>query len=377
MRRMRILHVLGRMDRGGAETWLVHVLRRIDRERFAMDFLVHSEEAAAYDSEARALGSRIIPCLHPSRPWEYARNFFRALDEHGPYDVLHSHVHHFSGFVLWLARRAGIRVRIAHSHNDTAALDARAPIVRRAYLRAMEGLVARCATAGLAASRRAAAALFGAHWDGDPRWRVLFYGIDLDPFRAPVERTALRREFGLSEPAFVLGHAGRFHPQKNHLFLLELAAEAARRVPETRVLLLGDGPLRAAVEARAKELGIRERVVFAGIRADVPRVMKGAMDVFVFLSLYEGLGIVLLEAQAAALPAVVSTAVPEEAAVLPSLIRRLPLEAGAERWAEAAIEARATPPVDPERACALLEASPFSISASVRALEAVYSGGVA
>ncbi|MGQ9592378.1 MAG: glycosyltransferase [Planctomycetota bacterium] len=377
MRRMRILHVLRRMDRGGAETWLVHVLRRIDRERFAMDFLVHSEEPAAYDGEVRALGSRIIPCLHPSRPWAYARNFLRALEEHGPYDVLHSHVHHFSGFVLWLARRAGIRVRIAHSHSDTASLDARAPLPRRVYLRAMEKLVARCATAGLAASRRAAAALFGARWESDPRWRGRFCGIDLDPFRAPVERRGVRREFGLSERAFVIGHAGRFHPTKNHLFLLGVAAELARGVPETRLLLLGDGPLRPAIEARAKELGIRERVVFAGIRADVPRLMKGAMDVFVFPSLHEGLPITILEAQAAALPAVVSTAVPEGAAVLPSLIRRLPLDAGAEKWAEAAIEARAAPPVDPERACALLAASPFSITASVRALEAVYSGGVA
>ncbi|MGQ9592052.1 MAG: glycosyltransferase [Planctomycetota bacterium] len=370
------MHVLGRLNRGGVETWLTQVLRNIDRKRFALDFLVHSEEPAAYDAEVRALGSRIIPCPHHRRPLTYARNFLQALGEHGPYDVLHSHVHHFSGFVLWLARRAGIRVRIAHSHSDTASLDARAPFLRRAYLRAMEGLVARCATAGLAASRRAAAALFGPRWESDPRWRLLFCGIDLNPFRGPVERNALRREFGLPERAFVIGHAGRFHPQKNHLFLLEIATEIARRVPKTRLLLVGDGPLRPAVETRAKELGIRERVVFAGIRADVPRLMKGAMDVLVFPSLHEGLGIAIIEAQAAALPAVVSNAVPEEATVIAGLIRRLPLEVGVENWAEAVFEARAAPPVDPERACALLAASPFSIAYSVRALETVYSEGI-
>src|ERR1700733_11910503 len=131
---MRILHVLGKLDRGGVETWLVQVLRHIDRQKYQMDFLVHSESPGAYDEEVRALGSRIIPCLHPSNPVMYARNFRRALRQYGPYDVVHSHVHHYSGYVLTLAAMWGVPVRIAHSHNDTRAAEASTSIGRREYL---------------------------------------------------------------------------------------------------------------------------------------------------------------------------------------------------------------------------------------------------
>ena len=119
MKRVRILQVVGKMDMAGTETWLMHVLKHIDRSRFSMDFLVHSREEGAYDREIRAFGSKIIPCLGTSRPWQYARNFRQVLSEHGPYDVVHTHVNYFSGLPLWLAARAGVPARIAHSHAFT------------------------------------------------------------------------------------------------------------------------------------------------------------------------------------------------------------------------------------------------------------------
>src|SRR5216684_1810019 len=109
---MRILHVLGKLDRGGAETWLVQTLRHIDRSKYQFDFLVHTEEPGAYDDEVRALGARIIPCLSPSNPVRYAHNFLRILKEYDPYDCVHSHLHHFSGLPLTLARSAGIPQRV-------------------------------------------------------------------------------------------------------------------------------------------------------------------------------------------------------------------------------------------------------------------------
>ncbi len=102
---IRILHVLGGMVRGGIETWLMHMLRNIDRQRFRMDFLTHTEEHCAHDDEVRSLGSRIISCLHPRRPLQYARRFRRVLRQYGPYDVVHSHVHHYSGYVLRFVHR--------------------------------------------------------------------------------------------------------------------------------------------------------------------------------------------------------------------------------------------------------------------------------
>ncbi|MEM7714292.1 MAG: hypothetical protein AAF349_12085, partial [Cyanobacteria bacterium P01_A01_bin.68] len=102
-RQIRILHVVGGMVRAGTETWLMHILRNIDRDAFQMDFLVHTNEECDYDAEIRALGSKVIPCLDTSEPWTYARNFSQILSENEPYDIVHSHVHHFSGFVLWLS----------------------------------------------------------------------------------------------------------------------------------------------------------------------------------------------------------------------------------------------------------------------------------
>ena len=107
-KRIRILHVVGGMERAGVETWLMNVLRHIDRERFSMDFLVHTTHTCSFDDEIRSLGSKLIPCLHPSRPWLYAQNLMHTLDKEGPYDVIHSHVHLFSGFVMRLAKRAGV-----------------------------------------------------------------------------------------------------------------------------------------------------------------------------------------------------------------------------------------------------------------------------
>lgn len=331
---IRILHVVGGMNRAGVETWLMHVLRHIDRSRFQMDFLVHTNEPCAYDEEIRALGSRIISCLHPSHPLQYARNFKRILREYGPYDVVHSHVHHYSGFTLWLAHQAGVPVRIAHSHNDTGAAEAKASLSRQVYLSLSKNLIQTHATVGLACSRKAANDLYGADWEKDSRWRILYYAIDLTPFSEIVDKSNVRAELGIPEDALVVGHVGRFAEQKNHVFLVEIAAEVVKREPKTRFLLIGDGVLRPQIEAKVFAAGLKEHFIFAGLRDDIPRLMMGAMDVFLFPSLYEGLGLVLVEAQSADLPFLVSDNIPDEASIIPELSHKLPLSASAANWAE-------------------------------------------
>src|SRR5208337_324078 len=279
-RRIRILHVVGGMNRGGVETWLMHLLRHIDRQRFQMDFLVHTSYPCAYDNEILALGSKIIPCLHPSRPWRYARNLMRILKEHGPYDVVHSHVHHFSGLPLYLARRTGVPVRASHSHNDTTLYDERAGMLRKGYLQLMEHLIRRDATMGLACSRKAAAALYGAKWEKDPRWQVLHYGIDLEAFKQPIENAEVRRELGIPIDAFVIGHVGRFHEQKNHSFLIDIFSEVTKLTENAILLLVGEGSLRSLIEQKIISLGLSKRVVFAGSRSDIPKIMRGSIDTF-------------------------------------------------------------------------------------------------
>lgn len=367
---IRILHVLGGMHRGGVETWLMHVLRNIDRERFAMDFLVHTREPCAYDAEILSLGSRVIPCLHPSRPLTYARGFRRILRKHGPYDVLHSHVHHYSGYVLLLGRRAGVPLRIAHSHSDTSSLSANSGLLRRGYLALSRSWIRRHATLGLACSALAGKDLFGSTWGCDPRWRTLYCGIDPGLFRSAPKAIEVRAELRIPEDAFVVGHVGRFYESKNHMFLVAIAQEIARRLSRARFLLVGDGPLRPAIERLVAAAGLTDRFVFTGIRPDVPRLMLGAMDAFVLPSTHEGLPLVALEAQAAGLPFVCSDGITREIDVVPGLIRRVPLSQPASVWADRVCEVERSSASDSLR---VFEGSPFNIAASVRALEGLYA----
>ncbi|MEB3179197.1 MAG: glycosyltransferase family 1 protein [Nostocaceae cyanobacterium] len=370
---IRILHVLGGMNRGGVETWLMHILRHIDRKHFQMDFLVHTTESCAYDEEIRALGSKIIPCLHPSQPLLYARNFQQIWHEYGPYDIVHSHVHHYSGYVLRLAKRVGVPTSIAHSHNDISPLQAKAGWFRRLYLTVTASWVARYATLGLACSDKAAASLFGANWQAHTHRLVLPYGVDLAPFQDAVEKDTVRAEFDIPADAFVIGHVGRFDTQKNHGFLLEIAAAVVKKEPKTRLLLVGDGSLRTEIAAQVQQLDLSENIIFAGIRSDVPRLMLGAMDVFLFPSLHEGLGLVLLEAQAAGLPCIFSDVVPQEADVVKPLVKRISLSQSPEKWAEEILQQRSRrPKINQSEALALVKNSPFNIENAVKQLEEIY-----
>jgi glycosyltransferase involved in cell wall biosynthesis len=369
---VRVLHVVAQMNRGGAETWLMQVLRHLDPSRVRADFLVTRDAPGHYDAEIRALGSAILVCeLSPSRPIGFARRLLATLLERGPYDVVHSHVHHFSGFILALARSAGVPIRIAHSHLDTKSLDEEAGLRRRVYLRCMEATLRRFATKGLAPSAPAAAALFGSRWGEDPRWSVVRYGLDFGAFRERVDASAVRAELGVPSDALVIGHVGRFDPQKNHELLVRIAAAAIRREPRAVIVLVGDGPLRAWVEGEAVRLGVRERIVFAGVRADVPRLLR-SFDVFVLPSHREGLPLVGLEAQAAGLPIVLSDSVTRELVVIPELFTWRSTGDPPEAWAEAVLSAsrrRADVP-DP---VAALERSEFSIARSLSGLLRVYT----
>lgn len=369
---IRVLHVLGAMNRGGVETWLMHVLRHLDRASISTDLLVHTDQPAAYDNDVLALGSRILRCPHTRNPLLYATRFLQLIRRHGPYDVVHSHVHHFSGFILGLARIIGIPVRIAHSHNDTTTLDRGANLARAVYLKSFRRLISANCTQGIAVSTPAAAALFGPNWRNDRRFQVVYCGIDPAPFHEQSRRAVVRAEFGFSNEDVVFGHVGRFDPQKNHEFLLETAAEVRKLEPRAKYLLVGDGPLRPAMEARARALGLQECTVFAGVRPDVPRLMTAGMDLLLFPSLHEGLPIVLLEAQAAGLPALVSEGIPQEALIYPPLIRYLPLSAGPPQWAKAACEMTKLLRLAPPRALELFRASPFGIDRCIHNLSSLY-----
>lgn len=372
-RPLRILHVVGAMNRGGIETWLMHVLRNIDRDAYQMDFLVHTTEPGAYNNEICVLGSKLIPCTTSSKPWLYARDLQSRLQKYGPYDVVHSHVHHFSGLVMFLTKKAGVPIRIAHSHLDSSPLEAKRSIVRHLYLALSKVLISLYATTGLACSNVAAIDLFGLRWNKDSRWQLLYYGIDMNKFKEKPDSNSLRLELGIPVDAFVIGHVGRFQKQKNHRFILEIFAEIVKQESQAFLLLVGEGILKGEIEEQASQMGLRNQIIFAGSRSDIPKIMMGVMDVFILPSLNEGLPMVGIEAQAAGLPIVLSDVVTEEVIKDKLFVRRISLSESASVWADKIITLKnAKSIISQENSIAILEKSEFNISHSIKELIKIY-----
>lgn len=372
---IRVLHVFGGMDRGGAETAFMEFLRHIDRARFKMDFLVHTTRRCHYDDEIRALGSQIIPCLHPSQPFAYARKLKHILRAQGPYDILHSHVDHFSGYVLRIGAHSGVPGRIAHNHSEIQRNPQQLSVARRFYFALTERWLAQYATLGCAVSASSASSLFGSRWRADARIRILHNGINPARFQHASDRSVLRDEWRIPRDAVIVGHIGSFVPLKNHHFMIETFAALLARAPSAHLIFAGVGPLMPEIQALVQRMGIAERVHLLGLCADIPRVLSG-LDLFLFPSWYEGLPLAVLEAQAAGVPCVLSDTITREVDLKIGLVRYLDLKAGTEMWVD---NLRASlgldKPLWQERERALRRCE-FDINQQVLALQAVYENSI-
>jgi glycosyltransferase involved in cell wall biosynthesis len=236
----------------------------------------------------------------------------------------------------------------------------------------MTRLIDWCATRRVACSDLAGDDLFRPGWKESSDASVLYYSIDLGPFRAPASRRDIRGALGVDAGAFVIGHVGRFDVQKNHRFLLEVTQALVRLRPDTLLLLVGDGPLRPEIESAVKALGLERHVRLAGIRGDVPAILTGALDALVFPSLHEGLPVVGLEAQAAGVPLIMSDAISTEVIASPRLVRTMSLSRSPLEWAEAIVEHHAQVHQNPGPRLGGLENGPFDIACSLRKLEDIY-----
>lgn len=327
---IRILHVVTYMGRGGLETMIMNYYRRMDREQVQFDFLTHRDFRADYDDEIEALGGRIF---HLPRLVPWSRSYQKALDAffkgHPEYRIVHVHQDCLSSVILKAAQNNGVPVRIAHSHN--ASQDKNLKYILKLYYKR---LIPEYATELFACGKAAGDWMFG----GAP-YRLISNAIDAARYAYDPQHAAeMKAGFGLAPDSFVIGHVGRFSQVKNHAFLLDIFAKIKEEEAKAVLLLVGDGELRKAMESKAESLGLEKSVCFAGVRSDVPELMQ-AMNVFVFPSLYEGLPVSLVEAQAAGLPCLISEQIPD-ACMLTELVQKLPLQAGAEKWAQAALQSR-------------------------------------
>src|SRR6266403_1679330 len=214
---IKILHCLGTLNPGGVETWLLNLLKHINTEQMQFDFCVFGNEAGLYAPEVQRSGSKLHRC--PQSPSSTLHGRFQEILREGQYDVVHSHVHFFSGALLRWAWMQGVPIRIAHSHSSHDGKPN--SLARGAYRKLMRNWIRRYASHGLASSGAAAVDLFTANWKKDQRVAVLHYGIDLQCFRVAVDQNLWRERMKLRASTPVVGHVGNFVAAKNHSSFLE------------------------------------------------------------------------------------------------------------------------------------------------------------
>ncbi len=361
-----VLVVAGKLFVGGAERVCRNIGYYADPSQFQIDYLVFEDVVGAYEDELAAKGCRIWHVPPPGESyWGFYRRLIRLIRENR-YDVVHCHTMFNSGLVLRAAKRCGVPVRIAHSHSIKG--PEHRSIVQNLYEKTMRRWILRDATHCIGCGEAAGEWLFGKK-AFQKRGVVLLNGIELDRFAFdPVHRDQIRQERHW-ENCFVIGHAGHMVPVKNQVFLLRLMPEILKRRPDAKLALLGDGTDRAALERTAAELGLTDSVTFTGNVQNVNEYLS-AMDVFAFPSLYEGMPLAIIEAQANGLPCVLSDRVPKDV-YLTELVRTLPLDAGADRWVEELLQAKR---IESKKACSILSAAGLDTGFAMRKIYSLYSG---
>ncbi len=321
--KIRVLHVVGQMERGGTETLLMNLLRVLDRDRFQYDIVEQTQRRCDYDDEIEALGSKIYRCptISPKNLASYRawwKTFFR---EHPEYRIVHGHSRGSAPIYLDEANKAK-RITIMHCHNNSYGKGV-SGVVRAVWQIPLHWV----ADYNFACSYDSGVSQFGRNG----RFEVIKNGILAERFSwDPNVREEVRAELGLGN-ALVVGNIARFVEQKNHRFLIDIFRALKQMRPDAKLLLIGNGPKEQEIRTQADDYGIIDDIIFMGIREDVNRLYQ-AMDVFVLPSLFEGLGIVNIEAQTSGLPCFASDTVAPEAAVT-ELMRYLPLRMPPEQWA--------------------------------------------
>lgn len=330
---IRILHSVSNMDRAGVETMLMNYYRHVDREQVQFDFLCNKAKPGGYDEEILRLGGRIhrSPGLNPAKYPQYLAYMRQLFRQHPEYRILHAHNGPLSLYALHAAKKSGVPCRILHAHGTRIPLDFKWPL--KWYCKSR--LAANC-NVNWACSTAAARFYFGDKNVAAGNFWVLPNAIEVERFRfSEALRQRLRREQGL-ENKVVIGHVGRFTAEKNHRFLLEVFARIHQMEPNAVLVLLGEGPLQAAVRQQAEALRVQNAVRLLGNISNANEWYQ-AFDVFVFPSVWEGLGIVGIEAQAAGLPCLISDSLPDEL-LATDRAAFLPLQKGAQAWAAAALQ---------------------------------------
>lgn len=324
---IRIAQIIGKWVGGGVEAVVMNYYRHIDHEKIQFDFICDEDSTNIPYEEIESLGGKVILIPPYQKLNKYIKELTRILNE-GNYKVVHSHINALSVFSLYCAKKAGIPVRIAHSHSTTNKVEWKKNLLKQM----LKPFSKKYATDYFACTEHAGRWLFGDKTFDEGKIYLLNNAIDIDKFKYDEKiRKEKRKELGIKDNQIVIGHLGRFVAQKNHTFLIDIFNEIHKKNKDAILVLAGQGPLMDEIKSKVKDLGLTESVKFLGQRTDANELYQ-AFDIFCLPSIYEGLGLVLIEAQCAGNLCFASTEVPNIAKTTDNL-EFIPLSASPEDWA--------------------------------------------
>ena len=318
---VRVLHMINSLHFGGSQAFIMSIYRNIDRNKVQFDFVVTPEEEKDLYEEVRQLGGRIFVCPKYifANHFSYAKWWNQFFLSHPEYKMIHGHVRSTSAIYLSIAKKHGLKT-IAHSHSTSNGKGILGIVktVMQYPTRYIADYLFSC-------SDIAGAWMYGKNACKKSNYRMIPNGIDVKRFSfSNDKRLQMRKVLHIAEDEFVIGHVGRFTKPKNHIFLIHMFADYLKQNPKSRLLMIGDGNLWQPMKAECEKLHISDRVNMPGAKSNTEDYYQ-AMDVFAFPSLWEGLPVSVVEAQASGLPCFISNRITKNVK-LTSLVRYLSIE---------------------------------------------------
>lgn len=328
MKKIKILYVLGGvMSTGGIESHVMNYYREIDKNKYIIDFLVHGNKEGIFDEEIRSFGGKIYNV--PIKSENFRGNIIEIhkILRNNKYDIIHTHMDAMNLIPLIIAKINNVKVRISHSHNTNHLTNSK---IKYSINELARKLAVLFATHYAACSSDAGKWLFGNK--KIKQVKIIKNAINLDSYKFNLEKRENKRKELKVSNSLVIGHIGRFDYQKNHDFLLDIFSEIVKLKNDSHLILVGSGHLEKKINSKIQSLNLQNKVSLVGSKTCVTEMLN-AMDVFLFPSLFEGLGMVLIEAQANGLPAIISDTIPQEVIMDSERIEMLSLEGNHQQWA--------------------------------------------
>ena len=330
---VKVLQVHGGMERGGTESVIMNWYRNIDKTEIQFDFTTMQEQRCAYDDEIESMGGKII--YVPSRAKVGNLNHFKAIykciKENGPYDAVHSHMNYHGGLVALAAKLAGVKTIVCHAHNTEDVTEQ--TLKRKVETTVLRNLMHTCSTNLLACGKESGKFVFGEN----SKFKVINNAVDIEKFKPANDK--MNKEIKLLKDKYdlngklILGHIGRFNIQKNHKFIVEILKELKIRNSDFKFLFIGDGELKGEILNSIKENRLENNIIYLGLQSNI-NVWLNIMDILVFPSLFEGLPVVLVEAQSTGLPCVISDKISRDVDLGLNLVKFLSINNGTNIWVE-------------------------------------------